>query len=127
MLAICARNGDRLGSLVNGLLDFARLEAGRADAVFRPCALGAWLVDLCSLFRSGIERKGIRFEVVVVDALPIYVDLALLEKAVTNLLCASEMLAAALMMQPTRPSTPRRARSRSATSSTRRTRPSGAL
>lgn len=89
LLTICSRNGDRLSALVNGLLDFARLEAGRAQAVFRPCALGPWLVDLCALFRSGVERKGIRFEVVVADIVPVYVDPGLLEKAVTNLLCAS--------------------------------------
>ena len=53
------RNELRLLKLVNGLLDFARIEAGRARASFQPTDLRALTVDLASTFRSAIERAGL--------------------------------------------------------------------
>jgi signal transduction histidine kinase/DNA-binding response OmpR family regulator len=81
------RNELRLLKLVNGLLDFARIEAGRAQASYQPTDLRALTVDLASTFRSAIERAGLTFEVTC-DALPepIYVDHDMWEKIVLNLL-----------------------------------------
>ena len=81
------RNELRLLKLVNGLLDFARLEAGRARASYQPTDLRALTIDLASTFRSAIERAGLTFDVEC-DPLPepIYIDHDMWEKIVLNLL-----------------------------------------
>ena len=87
LLEIVRRNALRLLKLVNILLDFSRLEAGRAQAVYEPTDLAALTSDLASIFRSAIERAGLRFEV---DCPPlpevVYVDREMWEKIVLNLL-----------------------------------------
>ncbi len=86
-IALAHRNGQRLLKLVNTLLDFARIEAGRMQAVFEPVDLAALTADLASVFRSAIERAGLRL---VVDCQPlpepVYVDPEQWEKIVLNLL-----------------------------------------
>ena len=81
------RNGMRLGKLVNALLDFARIEAGRMQARYEPVDLSAVTAELASVFRSAIERAGLGFDVDC-PALPepVYVDRDMWEKVVLNLL-----------------------------------------
>ena len=87
LLAVTQRNGMRLLRLVNTLLDFARIEAGRTQASYQPTDLCALTTDLASNFRSACERAGIRL---AVDCQPlpdpIYVDREMWEKIVLNLL-----------------------------------------
>jgi signal transduction histidine kinase len=81
------RNALRLLRLVNGLLDFSRIEAGRVAAVYRPTDLAARTADLASQFRSAIERGGLRLAVRCAPiGEPVYVDLEMWEKIVLNLL-----------------------------------------
>lgn len=86
-LEVVNRNGQRLLRLVNTLLDFSRIEAGRVRATFRPTDLAAFTTELASVFRSATERAGLAL---VVDAPPIgepvYVDREMWEKIVLNLL-----------------------------------------
>ncbi|MEA2559991.1 MAG: hypothetical protein QOH06_1495 [Acidobacteriota bacterium] len=86
------RNALRLLKLVNTLLDFARIEAGRIQAVYEPTDLAAYTAELASVFRSAVERAGLRF---TVDCPPLpggpgglsaYVDREMWEKIVLNLL-----------------------------------------
>ncbi|HET9767382.1 MAG TPA: ATP-binding protein, partial [Thermoanaerobaculia bacterium] len=81
------RNALRLHKLVNALLDFSRIEAGRMEAVYEPTDLGALTADLASSFRSVIERGGLAL-VVDVGGLsePAWVDRQMWEKVVLNLL-----------------------------------------
>ena len=81
------RNALRLLRLVNTLLDFARSEAGRAQASFEPVDLATLTADLASTFRAAIERAGLDF-VVRCDPLPewVYVDREMWEKILLNLL-----------------------------------------
>src|SRR6185369_11972955 len=57
------RNALRLGRLVNNLLDFSRIEAGRMQAVFEPVDLGTFTAELASVFRAAVERAGLVFQV----------------------------------------------------------------
>ncbi|WP_437964150.1 ATP-binding protein [Sorangium sp. So ce260] len=83
---IVHRNSQRLLRLVNTLLDFSRIEAGRIQASYQPTDLGALTADLASSFRSLLERAGLSLEV---DCPPLsepaYVDRELWEKIVLNL------------------------------------------
>src|SRR5262249_13505285 len=73
--------------LVNMLLDFSRIEAGRIQAVYEPVDLAALTADLASVFRSAIERAGMRL---IVDCppldQPVYVDREMWEKITLNLI-----------------------------------------
>ena len=73
--------------LVNSLLDFARVESGRAQAAFRPTDLGPLTRDLASSFRAATDRAGLELEV---DAPSLnrraYVDRDMWETIVLNLL-----------------------------------------
>src|SRR3984957_569104 len=86
-LAVAHRNSLRLLKLVNTLLDFSRIEAGRIQASYEPTDLAACTADLVSVFRSAIEKAGLEL-VVDFPSLPeaIYVDREMWEKIVLNLL-----------------------------------------
>ncbi len=58
-LNVVHRNGLRLLRLVNTLLDFSRIEAGRVRATYRPTDLAAYTAELASNFRSAYEHAGL--------------------------------------------------------------------
>ena len=62
-LDVVHRNALRLGKLVNSLLDFSRLQAGRVEAHFEPVDLAAYTAELASVFRSAVERAGVAYDV----------------------------------------------------------------
>ena len=86
-LELAHRNAQRLLKLVNSLLDFSRIEAGRATAAFEPVDLAGLTAELASNFRSACERAGLEL---VVDCpplrQPVFVDRDMWEKIVLNLL-----------------------------------------
>ncbi|MFI5841849.1 SpoIIE family protein phosphatase [Catenuloplanes sp. NPDC051500] len=86
-LAVIHRNALRLGKLVNTLLDFSRIEAGRMQARYEPVELAAATAELASVFRSAIERAGLALEVYCPPLPePVYVDRGMWEKVILNLL-----------------------------------------
>lgn len=87
MAQTAKRNVDRLLRLINTLMDFSRLEAGRVQGRFVPTDLGAFVQDLAVVFRSAIERMKIRFHVEIqpTDKL-VYVDPTLFETILSNLI-----------------------------------------
>ncbi|HEX2489811.1 MAG TPA: PAS domain S-box protein, partial [Blastocatellia bacterium] len=86
-LKVAHRNSLRLLKLVNTLLDFSRIEAGRIQAVYEPVDLAALTADLAAVFRSAVERAGMSL---MVDCQPlnqpVYVDREMWEKITLNLI-----------------------------------------
>lgn len=81
------RNVLRLLKLVNMLLDFSRIEAGRAQATYEPTDLGRATADIASVFRSAITKAGLGYEVNCPELHElVYVDLQMWEKIVLNLI-----------------------------------------
>ena len=86
-VAILQRNAKRLLKLVNALLDFSRIEAGRVQATYAPVDVCALTRELAGTFRSAIEHAGLRFDVDCHEpAEPAYLDRDMWEKIVLNLL-----------------------------------------
>ncbi|WP_144150506.1 response regulator [Paraburkholderia sp. BCC1885] len=87
LIEITHRNGQRLLKLVNALLDFSRIEAGRFQISTQPTDVAAFTTELASLFRSAIETVGLRLEVDCGSApLIAAIDRDMWEKVVMNLL-----------------------------------------
>jgi signal transduction histidine kinase len=86
-LEILQRNAGRLLKLVNALLDFSRIEAGRAQATYAPTDVCTLTRELAGAFRSAIEHAGIQFDVECdpIDE-PVFLDRDMWEKIVLNLL-----------------------------------------
>ncbi|TQS40825.1 SpoIIE family protein phosphatase [Cryptosporangium phraense] len=86
-LEMIHRNSLRLTRLVNTLLDFSRIEAGRMEARYEPVDLSRFTAELASVFRAAIERAGLVLDVDCppLDQ-PVHVDRGMWEKVVLNLL-----------------------------------------
>lgn len=86
-LQVAHRNARRLLKMVNALLDFSRIEAGRMQATYAATDLATLTSALASNFRSLCERAGLSL---VVDCPPlpepVHVDRELWEKMVLNLI-----------------------------------------
>ncbi len=86
-LEMAHRNALRLLKLVNTLLDFSSIEAGRIDASYEPTDLATCTAELASAFRSAVEKGGLTL---TVDCPPlpepVYIDREMWEKVVLNLL-----------------------------------------
>jgi signal transduction histidine kinase/CheY-like chemotaxis protein len=80
------RNSLRLLKLVNTLLDFSRIEAGRVQAVYEPTDLASLTRELAGVFRAAVENAGLTLTVDCPPlAEPVYVDREMWEKIVLNL------------------------------------------
>ena len=81
------RESDRLGQLVENLLDFSRMEAGRREYRMDPIDLGPWLRDLAITFQARCSDSASRIEPAVPATLPtVGADREALASAVENLL-----------------------------------------
>jgi signal transduction histidine kinase/DNA-binding response OmpR family regulator len=86
-LQLMHRNALRLLKLVNTLLDFSRIEAGRLQARYEAVDLAATTAELASAFRSAMEKAGLSFTVDCPPlGTPVYVDRDMWEKIVLNLI-----------------------------------------
>jgi PAS domain S-box-containing protein len=85
-LQLVHRNGMRLLKMVNTLLDFSRIEAGRIHAVYEPTELATFTAEIASAFQSAMDRAGLIFDI---DCPPLaeaaYIDRNMWEKIILNL------------------------------------------
>ena len=80
--------GRHLLSIINGILDFSRLEAGKMDIVEAPYSLCSLLHDVYRMAFFKAQEKGLEFALDVDEALPdnLYGDKARLRQVISNIL-----------------------------------------
>lgn len=89
-LDMAHRNALRLLKLVNTLLDFSRIEAGRIDASYEATDLSICTAELTSAFCSAVEKGGLWLKIDCPPMPePVYIDREMWEKVVLNLLSNS--------------------------------------
>lgn len=86
-VGLLLRNAQRLLKLVNNLLDFSRIEAGRYGAKFAETEVSGFTRDVAGVFRSAIESVGLTF-IVNCEKISgaVFIDRDMWEKIVLNLL-----------------------------------------
>ena len=80
------RNALRLLKLVNTLLEFSRIEAGRVEPLFAATDLSAFTSELANVFRPAIEQSGLAFKVAIEPVGNVEIDRNMWERIVFNLL-----------------------------------------
>lgn len=86
-LEMVRRSALRLHKLVNSILDFASIEAGRLLVRPEPTDVGMLTSEIASLFRSAIESAGLRLSVgCSVPLSNVMIDREMWEKVVLNLI-----------------------------------------
>jgi PAS domain S-box-containing protein len=85
-LQIAARNSDKLGVLINDLIDMNLIESRRLDVRRRALDLTEVLSDVASTFRTMAESKGLSFRMDVEALPPIHGDGGRLVQVFSNLI-----------------------------------------
>lgn len=85
-MGVAYRNALRMQKLVNTLLEFSRIEAGRMEGKFALVDICAFTEDLASIFRSAIEKAGMQL-IIRCDEVKdeVYVDPDMWEQIILNL------------------------------------------
>ena len=84
-LKIAARNSDKLGVLINDLIDMNLIESQRLEIQLEPLDLGPVLADVASTFRVMARTKGLAFRESVAPLPRVRGDSARLIQVFTNL------------------------------------------
>jgi signal transduction histidine kinase len=81
------REVNRLSQLVDNILDFSRLEAGRRQFRFTPVDVGGLAREVFESFRPRLEDQGFRTEVALpADLPPVLADAQAIEQCLGNLI-----------------------------------------
>ncbi len=87
LLDICQANTERLEQLINGILDFSKLESGRLSTSFEEMAPEELIETTINDMRGLATRKGIEIRFESGDSLPhVWVDGLRIVQVLTNLL-----------------------------------------
>jgi signal transduction histidine kinase/CheY-like chemotaxis protein len=73
-LATIRRNGVHLLSLINGILDLSKIEAGKLDVAREPCSPARLVAEVSNLLRAHALEKGLTLETVAVGPIPKVVE-----------------------------------------------------
>ena len=80
------KESQRLTTLIDNVLDFSRIEAGRKEYRFEPTDVGRIVEDVLEAYRFPIETQGFALEVRVAEDLPeVEVDKEAIGQALVNL------------------------------------------
>jgi signal transduction histidine kinase len=81
------RESCRLGQLIDNILDFSRIEAGRKQYKFAPADLGVVVGELLDTYGRQIRNEGFTLAIEIDSPLPpVAVDSSAISRAVLNLL-----------------------------------------
>jgi signal transduction histidine kinase len=83
---IIRKESERLTALINNILDFSRIEAGRKEYEFRETDIAELVRNTLDSYRYQIEQQGFAFEESIDSTLPkLYVDREAIARALVNL------------------------------------------
>ncbi len=86
---IIKRNGDRLLSTINDLIDISKIRAGQMKIIKTETAINKLMLDLYDFFKPEAENKGLKLKVIIPeskDDLTIITDNTKLYNTLTNLI-----------------------------------------
>jgi signal transduction histidine kinase len=83
---IIRQESERLTALINNILDFSRIEAGRKEYEFRPTDLAELVNNTLDTYRGQIDEQGFTFEQSIDTSLPpVKVDQEAIARSLVNL------------------------------------------
>ena len=86
-LSICLGDIDRLGRIVNNLLDISRMEAGKLELKRRRVELNDLIKKACQSFELQLKEKGLQLIVnVPTEEIEVYIDADKIVQVFTNLI-----------------------------------------
>ena len=84
---IIRKESERLSALINNILDFSRIEAGRKEYEFRETDIAELVSNTLDSYRYQIEQQGFAFEESIDSNLPaVHVDREAIARALVNLM-----------------------------------------